>query len=189
VADQCVLLEDLLNLEGGSVREFEVRASPRPGLVCVDVRLRRGMDWYFARRWLRRGLRPHELYHWLDRLERAGYRFAVSAGPRVPPVRRDPAEAGIRASHMRAGLSAAEERLHAQLFPQEAALLACGYDWDMDAVYRDGRPLAADAYGRILDEANGMLYEWVRVLDELTWRRYPLEPMRGRRGYSRYVTR
>jgi hypothetical protein len=41
-------------------------------------------------------------------------------------------------------------------------------------VYKEGRPLPRDQYGRLVEETDGVLYEWARIMDEYTWRRYPL---------------
>lgn len=87
-------------------------------------------------------------------------------------------ELRLRASQLQRELSTEEQRVHAELFPDELDWLRRGYDWDADHVYKRGIPLALDAFGRVLEEVEGVLYEWVAVPDEATWRRYPLQRLR-----------
>jgi hypothetical protein len=184
VADRCLFFEDLLRVPGGSRRTFELHERPGTGLSCVDVRLRTGRDWCFARRWIRAGGNARELYRTIDRLEDLGFRFhvrtqrsaALSPGDLKNALGPEPLD--VRASLLLEGLTPEERRLHAELFPEEHALLARGYDWDAAHVYRHGQALGTDAFGRVLDADGDVLYEWVRIEDELTWRRYPLERLR-----------
>ena len=179
MADRCLFFEDLLSLPSTVQKTYEVH-DPGFGLVCLDARARQAGDWFYARRWVRAAPHRRELYRTLDRLEHRGFVFLVR---RLPAgAKRDGAgetEAAldafrVRASVVAAGYTAEERRLHRELFPEESDLLACGYDWDADHVYRDGRTLSPDPYGRLLEEDQGAVHEWVRVPEEFTWRRYPI---------------
>jgi len=183
VADRCLFFEDLLRLTARGHRRFELVERPAAGLTCIEARVRSGPDWCFARRWIRTASNARELYHAIDRLEALGFRFdvrtqdahALRSGDVVP----EPELARLRASRLLAGLTEEERRVHAELFPDEHKLLRQGYDWDAHHVYRGGVSLAPDVFGRILDVDADILYEWVRVEDEATWRRYPLERVRA----------
>jgi hypothetical protein len=178
VADACIFLEELLSLPKGRMRSYDLIGS-RDGLACVDARLRMGQDWYFARKWVtyRGSARP--LYRLIDQVEAAGFHFRVESYTRRPESRTNPDESlELRASVLRAGLAEEERRIHAELFPDEARLLDAGYDWDGRFVYKGGAILAPDPFGRILDRDLGVLYEWVPIPDEGTWRRFPLERIR-----------
>lgn len=180
MTDRCVFFSELLEYPDARQRSYVVVDPPGTGLACIDATLRRGPDWYFARRWFVTRGGPRELYRALDRLEARGFRFRVVAalrprrGPPDPPT----PELRLRARAFLDELSAEERHVHRELFPDEWDLLAAGYDWDPDHVYRDGEALRPDAYGRVLETAGGILYEWVHVADEFTWRRYPLERVR-----------
>lgn len=177
MADACLFLEELLSFANGRMRSYDLISS-RDGLACIDARLRAGPDWYFARKWVayRGSARP--LYRLIDQVEGAGFRFRVESYARRPNPRPVEEPADLRASALRAGLAEEERKIHAELFPDEARLLDAGYDWDGRFVYKQGVPLAPDAFGRILDRDAGILYEWVPIPDEGTWRRFPLERIR-----------
>lgn len=181
MADRCLFLDDLLRWRDAAAREYELHASPRGALTCIDARARRGADWGFARRWIATDAGPRALFRLIDLLEAHGYRFRLRSVEPGSPTRREAhamlegvEDPLLRASQAQAGLTEDERRLHAELFPQEADLLARGYDWDASRVYRDGVALEPDEHGRFLDVDEGVLHEWIRVADELAWRRYPL---------------
>ena len=182
--DRCVLFSDLLAMPHARQRGYVVHEPPGLGLACLDARSRVGPDWLFARRWVSVRGGSRELYRWIDRLEAAGFRFRVATGPPKALRAAERAwdgleELNLRASEMQNDLTPEERRLHAELFPEETRLLERGYDWDGEHVYRKGAVLCRDAFGRVLDTDGDMLYEWVRVEDEFTWRRYPLERVRA----------
>jgi hypothetical protein len=184
VVDRCVFFDDLLARPRGRLRSYELIASPAEALTCLDVQLRDGDDWYFARKWVRTPVGSRELFRTIDRLDAAGFRFRVAMGDRRRPTSNDVEkfrqefDEPMHALALLSGLSPEERRLHRDLFPEEAALLDAGYDWDWEHVYKDGQPLPRDAFGRVLERADGILYEWARVADEFSWRRYPLERIR-----------
>lgn len=160
---------------------YTVRDVPERGLAAVDLAARRGADWFLARKWVRTHGGARALYRFLDRVEMHGFRFAVKRGPAPQPTGPGwPAErqfdpCGASAAQLHAQLTAEERQIHRELFPEEARLLECGYDWDSAGAYRHGSPIPQDDAGRRLETDAGTLYEWVRVPEEYTWRRYPLE--------------
>lgn len=165
----------------GNHRTYELHE--RPGLACLDARLRAGSDWCFGRRWVRTHANQRELFRLVDRVEALGFRFRTGGETGRPATKDEVAKIegeslDLRASLLLAGLTAEERRVHAELFPDEHALLSNGYDWDGRHVYRRGQALDRDPFGRVLDVEGGVLYEWVHVRDEFTWRRYPLERVR-----------
>ncbi len=177
--DCCLFFDDLLRQQVLRQRSYEIRPTANGDLSCVEASARRGQDWLFARRWVRTTSGQRELYRLLDHLESIGFHFRIST--LIPPARlasEDPEDFSVRASALLSGLSPEERRLHVELFPEEASLLRAGYDWDNASVYRDGVALAADSHGRVMEAAGGILYEWVRIPAEVTWRRYPLERIR-----------
>jgi hypothetical protein len=176
--DRTFLFDELVtepNLRG---KVYEVSNSPDGGLACVDLTARRAGDWFFARRWLpvRGGRRL--LFRLLDECERHGWRFAVSTGDAGDPPLRELKAQSKPASNFVAELDDEEKELYGDLFPEETRLLSRGYDWNHERVWRHGKPFETDPYGRILERDEGVLWEWVRVDEEFTWRRYPLERIR-----------
>jgi hypothetical protein len=175
VADSTVLFDDLIRTSNLRSKTYVVQENKESGLACVELSARRADDWFFARRWvtIRQGRRF--LYWILDELETAGFRFQVHQVPNLISVQTPASpQPWALASTNWASLSAEERRIHVDLFPQEELLLRAGYDWDDCAVYKEGRPLPRDQYGRLVEETDGVLYEWARIMDEYTWRRYPL---------------
>lgn len=179
MADRAVYFDDLLAMDRLRSATYEVIEPPGAALACIDASARRGPDWYFARRWIpvREGRR--QFYATIDRMEAAGFRFRIEttrARPTAPAASAaESDEEWLRASELLADLEPAERRVHESLFPEEARLLALGYDWDDQDVYVRGLPVAADAFGRRIETAENGVFEWVRVPDEFTWRRYPLQ--------------
>lgn len=182
MADRAVPFDELVATQALRDRSYVVLEPPATGLACVDLSARAGPDWFFARRWIpvREGRR--QLYRTLDRIEAAGFRFRVRPAPRILAQPNggalDPAEGPwLRASRFVAGLEPEERVVYRELFPEEAGLLEAGYDWDGEGVWVRKKRLAPDAFGRILEATEEWLYEWVRVEDESTWRRYPLQAL------------
>lgn len=178
MGDRTVLFDDLLKMSSLRSRTFELIEPPGAGLVCVDLAARNGADWYFARRWVLVRAGRRQLFRTVDAAEAAGFRFLVHRAPRVPPARSPPSDEEpdpIPAGEFFASLDEAEREVHRALFPEEAELLSSGYDWDALHVYRNGAALRPDPFGRILETTAGAVWEWVRIEDEGTWRRYPLQ--------------
>ncbi len=182
MADRTMLFDELLTEPNLRSKVYEVEDDGARRLVCVELTGRRGPDWFFARRWVSVAGSRRLLFRELDRCERAGFRFAVASGPAPTPAPPPMGEQDHR--YQRAGtfyeqLEDDEKSIYAELFPAEIRLLSRGYDWDHEAVWRDGVRLERDAHGRILERVDGVLWEWVRVDEEFTWRRYPLERIRN----------
>ena len=171
VADHTLLFDELLKTQNLRAKSYVVHESADRGLACIELSARRLEDWFFARRWVvtRNGRRL--LFWLLDEVEAHGYRFRVKQGPIHPT---GPEEPWMRAAAQWDALDAEERQIHAELFPEEDRLLRQGYDWDHANVYRHGLPLRPDESGRILEEVDGFVTEWVRVAEEFTWRRFPL---------------
>lgn len=171
MADHTLLFDELLATPNLRAKSYVVHEMANRGLACVELCARRLEDWFFARRWIvtRNGRRL--LFWLLDDVEGHGFRFRVHHGSSGPT---QPEEPWTRAAEQWEALSAEERQIHASLFPEEDRLLQLGYDWDHANVYRLGIPLLPDASGRILEEADGLVAEWVRVPEEFTWRRFPL---------------
>lgn len=172
MADHPLLFDDLLRTPNLRSKTYVVQEVAGRGLACIEVQARRLEDWFFARRWVvtRNGRRL--LFWLLDEVEAHGYRFQVTRG--LPAQSDDAEEPWMRASGQWKALTEEERRIHSELFPEEDQLLQSGYDWDHENVFREGVALKADDAGRYLEEFGGMVYEWVRVPEEFTWRRYPL---------------
>jgi len=164
VADHPLLFDDLLNTPNLRAKSYVVHEASDRGLACIELTARRLDAWFFARRWIvtRNGRRL--LFWLLDEVEAHGFRFRVKQGPLATNPTEEP---WVRAADQWDSLDSEERQIHAELFPQ-------GYDWDHVHVYRLGAPLVADESGRILEEVDGMVTEWVRVPEEFTWRRFPL---------------
>lgn len=178
MADQTMFVDELLRISNLRAKTYVVHEPPGTGLACVELRARRLEDWFFARRWVSIRAGRRLLYWLLDEVESHGFRFQVTSAQSDGdggPARQEPWH---RASRLWAELTEEERRVHRELFPQEAALLEAGYDWDHDAVYRSGTPLPRDGMGRWIEEHEGIVYEWARVPEEWTWRRYPLYKVR-----------
>lgn len=175
MTDETLLFDELLQLPNLRARSYVVHELALQGLACIEASARRGEDWFFARRWVSIRAGRRLLYWVLDDAESRGFRFRVATVPRasagVAPAQGRP---WARASDAWARLSDEERRLHRELFPHEEDFIRRGYDWDDRAVYRSGEELPRDPVGRILETENGTVYEWARVDDEWTWRRYPL---------------
>lgn len=175
LADHTVFLNELLSMSDLRTRSYTVTERPLGGLAALDVSARSGGDWYFARTWIPIHHGRTALYGALDRVEAAGFRFRIqshaatdtfphqSEAPRSPTAKQSWAQ-----------LTPREQEIHRELFPDEARLLATGYDWDARHIYHDGVALRPDAAGRILEHDADIEYEWVPVPSEHTWRRYPL---------------
>ena len=174
MADHTLLFDELLRLQNLRAKSYVVQEPLQNGMACVELTARRGEDWFYARKWLATRTGRRLLYWLLDEVESHGFRFRIVARPRLPEVPNEKEEPWQRARGCWAELTEEERRIHQDLFPQEDQLLDRGYDWDHEAVYRDGRPLPFDALGRCLEEDEGIVHEWVRIPEEWTWRRYPL---------------
>lgn len=176
MADRTYLFDDLLLEDHLRGKVYEISESPDGQIACVELVARRGMDWFYARRWVSLGFGRRALYRLIDRAEAAGYRFAVAThAARSPEPLRELPRQTERASVFLAELAPEERTIYRELFPQETALLEDGYDWDGQHVFRAGSALAPDAHGRLVERSEGFLWEWVRVEEEFTWRRYPLD--------------
>jgi len=176
MADMCVPFNDLLTAIGRTQKEYEL--DKRGEVTAVTLTARHGHDWEYARRWVdtdKVGTRG--LYHVLDQVEAAGWRFHVDHDhSRDKEIGEAPGQdAGFRMTTQVAAYSGEERRLHAELFPQEVELLAAGYDWDWNNVYRNGAPIIPDRFGRVIEHIDACVFEWVHVAVEYTWRRYPIE--------------
>lgn len=175
MADVTLLFDELQRTSNLRSKTYVVHENKAAGLACVELSARRADDWFFARRWI--GIRQGRrfLYWLLDELESHGFRFQIHQVSNGVPVRTQGSdEPWALASVNWAALTQEERRIHRELFPQEEMLLSAGYDWDHAAVYKGGAAIVRDPHGRLLEETGGVLYEWVRVPDEYTWRRYPL---------------
>jgi hypothetical protein len=172
VADRTLLFGELLVMPNLRAKTYVVHEGAQGQASCIELSARRLEDWFFARKWVPTGAGRRLLFWQLDEVEARGFRFHVARSPglRTGP----PEEPWERAARQWAGLSPDEQRLHAALFPDEERLLRLGYDWDHAGVYRSGEKLAPDASGRILEDAEGFVHEWVKVVQEFTWRRFPL---------------
>lgn len=182
MADRCIFFDELFSFPNARTRTYSVQEPPGMGMACIDASCRVQGDWYFARKWILLRGGPRLLYRALDRLEAAGFRFRVTAprnkGPtpaEVAQAQREFKELDGRASGLYADLNEREKAIHRELFPEESHLLNRGYDWDRRAVYKDGAPIGRDGSGRCVERDGGVVYEWVPVPEEFTWRRYPLE--------------
>lgn len=181
MADRTMLFDEMLTEPNLRSKVYEVEEPPGARLVCVELTGRRGPDWFFARRWVSVAGSRRLLFRELDRCERAGFRFAVATGPPPTPGAPPMGEQDHRYQRARGfyeELEDDEKEIYAELFPAEIRLLSCGYDWDHERVWRDGQAIEPDAHGRILERCEDVLWEWVRVDEEFTWRRYPLERLR-----------
>lgn len=178
VADRTVFWDEFVRTPNLRAKTYVVHEPAATNLACVELRARRLEDWFFARRWVSIRAGRRLLYWLLDEVEAHGFRFQVGTAkpPEGAPATLD--EPWNRASRLWAELTEEERRVHRELFPQEAQLLESGYDWDHEAVYRSGTALARDGMGRWIEEQEGVVYEWVRVPEEWTWRRYPLYVIR-----------
>jgi hypothetical protein len=177
MTDKTYLFDELLTEPNLRSKVYELTELDEAPMVCVELTARRGNDWFFARRWVSIGGSRRLLYRLVDDCERWGFRFAVATGAADEAAAPSPT-IHTRASEFVAALDAEEREIYHELFPEETRLLAAGYDWDARSVWIDGRALTPDAYGRILERSDGFLWEWVRVDEEFTWRRYPLERAR-----------
>lgn len=171
VADRTLLFDDLLNMPNLRAKSYVVHETRDRGMACIELCARRLEDWFFARRWIitRNGRRL--LFWLLDEVEAHAFRFRVQSRT---PTASPPEEPWVRAAKQRSALDSEERLIHAELFPEEERLLDAGYDWDHENVYRFDVPLLPDESGRILEEVDGFVVEWVRVPEEFTWRRFPL---------------
>lgn len=171
VTDHTLLFDELLNTQNLRAKSYVVHESGDRGLACIELSARRLEDWFFARRWIvtRNGRRL--LFWLLDEVEAHGFRFRVKQGPVQPSGVEEP---WVRAAAQWDALDPDERQIHAELFPEEEKLLQQGYDWDHEHVYVQGVPLRPDDSGRLLEEVDGVVTEWVRVPEEFTWRRFPL---------------
>jgi hypothetical protein len=175
VADVTMLFDDLLRFANVRSRSYVVVEPAGTGLACVELSARRVEDWFFARRWVVVQQGRRLLYRLLDEIEGEGFHFRIRPVPRAVGTSDAPTpEPWALASVNWARLSAEERRIHRELFPQEETWLHDGYDWDHGRVYRSGVPLPLDAQGRCVEQVGTTVYEWVRIIDEWTWRRYPL---------------
>lgn len=163
-----------MHLPNLRARTYVVQEAALQGLACVEASARRAEEWFFARRWVSIRAGRRLLYWVLDEAESRGFRFRVAATPRAPLLPAPVDRPWTRASAAWAALSEEERRIHHELFPQERALLEEGYDWDDRGVYLRDEPLPRDHAGRILETRESIVYEWARVDEEWTWRRYPL---------------
>jgi hypothetical protein len=185
MADETRLFEDLLTEPNLRSKVYELEEPEGTGLACIELAARRGPHWLFARTWIRVSAGRRLLFQTLDACERWGWRFAVASAPPPAPDAPVPAEAAsLRASSFFGSLDDEEKALYQELFPAETDLLARGYDWDQSVVWRNGQALGRDPYGRLVEHAEGFIWEWVRVDEEFTWRRYPLERLRPAPGTS-----
>ena len=173
MADRTLIFDDLLNTPNLRAKSYVVHETTNVGLACIELCARRLEDWFFARRWVSTRSGRRLLFWLLDEVEAHGFRFRVKPGPLQPSQGEEP---WTRAAQQWSTLSPEERRIHTELFPEEDSLLRQGYDWDHAHVYRLGIPLQRDESGRILEETDGFVSEWVRVPDEFTWRRFPLYP-------------
>ncbi len=69
-----------------------------------------------------------------------------------------------------------EQKLYREALPEEVKLLEDGYDWSKNGVTKMGKPIFRDWLGRVMEYAEDALYEWIPIVREETWRRYPLNP-------------
>ncbi len=166
-----MLFDELLNTPNLRAKSYVVHETGDRGMACIELSARRLEDWFFARRWIvtRNGRRL--LFWLLDDVEAHGFRFRVKQGPLASNPTEEP---WMRAADQWDALDKEERMIHAELFPEEDKLLGQGYDWDHLHVYRLGAPLQPDESGRILEEVDGVVTEWVKVSEEFTWRRFPL---------------
>jgi hypothetical protein len=171
VTDRTVLFDDLLNTPNLRAKSYVVHEATDRGLACIELCARRLEDWFFARRWVVTRSGRRLLFWLLDEVEAHGFRFRVKQGG-APSDREE--EPWLPAAQQWSALSPEERSIHAELFPEEEKRLREGYDWDHAHVYRFGAPLRPDESGRILEEVDGFVTEWVRVPEEFTWRRFPL---------------
>lgn len=173
MADQTLVFEDMLRMPNLRAKNYQVTEPAGSGLVCVDLSARRQEDWFFARRWANVQTGRRLLFQLLDEVESRGFKFQVTQEHAEARGTKEPWQ---RASENVGKLSADERRIYVELFPNEENLLSQGYDWDHQHVYTRDGPLQPDAHGRVMEERSGAVYEWVRVPEEFTWRRYPLHP-------------
>lgn len=184
VADYCVHFEAALDMRHVREKSYVVHSSSDGALACVELRARKAVDWWFARRWVPVYGSHRPLYRLLDEVEARGFRFRVSGNTRKQGVSGTghvvgmPEPPWVKASQLVDGLAEDERAIHAELFPEEAELLKRGYDWDPENVYVHDVPLGRDPHGRVLERDEDMLYEWAWSDDDYTWRRFPLERVR-----------
>lgn len=171
MADRCVLFETLVETRG--LRSKKYTLYDPPGLACIELVARQGVDWLFARKWVPTDSGRRLLFWLLDEVESHGFRFHVSTS-RDPVLAREESGPWVGARAAYFALADHERHIHDELFPDESALLREGYDWDHRAPSRNGVPFMPGVEGRRLEVTGGMVYEWVRVPDEFTWRRFPL---------------